>query len=422
MDAISRRNFLARAAALSGGLLTPEARRAAQAAGPLKITKVEAVRFRRDFRIQGIAPNWTWLRIHTDQGISGAGESYPTQEAHVGALKELAPMMIGRDATQIERLWKDVFYRISYQPWGGAEFRMLTAINIAQWDILGKAAGLPVYRLLGGKAQDKLMVYNTMNGWTINGKYEYEGIEQIVEFLLQRGIKAIKLYPYDRGPVNALARHGGTFITQAELKQSLDPIQRIRKSFGDDMEIALDLSSRWNLPCTMQIAKSLEPYGILYLEDPMLPDNLEAYASLARETSIPVCISERLATRFRFREMFEARAVDVVMYDVTWCGGISEAKKISDMADTYKIPTSPHTGGGPILWFASIHAATSLNNFYIMESVYHLYNDVFPHFIKHVPVPVNGFVTAPEAPGLGVELREEVLKNGDVTVETLASA
>ena len=237
---------------------------------------------------------------------------------------------------------------------------MLTAVNIAQWDILGKAAGLPLYKLLGGKSQEKLRVYNTMNGWTINGMREHDYPEKIAEFLLQRGIKAIKLYPYDRGPVNAFGRHGGTFITQAELKQSLDPIQRIRKAAGDEMEIALDLSSKWNLPCTLQIAKSLEPYGIMYLEDPMLPDNLDAYATLARETSIPVCLSERLATRFRFREMFEARAVDVVMYDVTWCGGISEAKKISDMADTYKIPTSPHTGGGPVLWYASIHTATSL--------------------------------------------------------------
>jgi L-alanine-DL-glutamate epimerase-like enolase superfamily enzyme len=285
---------------------------------------------------------------------------------------------------------------------------------------LGKAAGLPVYKLLGGKAQEKLMVYNTMNGWPIYGMREHDAPEKITEFLLKRGVRAIKLYPYDRGPVNAFGRHGGTFITQAELKQSLDPIQRIRKAVGDDMEIALDLSSKWNLPCTLQIAKSLEPYGIMYLEDPMLPDNLEAYASLARETSIPVCISERLATRFRFREMFEARAVDVVMYDVTWCGGISEAKKISDMADTYKIPTSPHTGGGPILWYASIHTATSLTNFYIMESVFHLYNDVYPHFLKDVPVPVDGYVTAPDKPGLGVELREEALKSGDAVIETIA--
>ena len=416
---LTRRDLLA---LLGAPLVTPQARSAAQAAGPMKITKVEALRFRRDLRIEGISPNWTWVRLHTDQGITGVGESYPTEEAHVGALKELARLLIGKDPTQIERLWQDIFYRISYQPWGGADFRMLTAINIAQWDILGKAAGLPVYKLLGGKAQEKLLVYNTMNGWPIHGMYEFDGPEKIVEFLLKRGIRAIKLYPYDRGPVNAFARHGGTFITQAELKQSLDPIQRIRKAFGDEMEIALDLSSKWNLPCSMQIARSLEPYGILYLEDPMLPDNLEAYASLARETSIPVCISERLATRFRFREMFESRAVDVVMYDVTWCGGISEAKKISDMADTYKIPTSPHTGGGPVLWLASIHVATSLTNFSIMESVYHLYNDLYPHFLKNVPAPVNGYVTAPEGPGLGIELREEVLRNGDVTVETIAES
>jgi L-alanine-DL-glutamate epimerase-like enolase superfamily enzyme len=415
---IRRRDFLKTAALLPW---TQLADRAAAAVGPMKIVKVEAVRFRPEIRVQGVSPNWTWVRLHTDTGIIGLGESYPNHTANLGALKTLAPMLLGKDPTQIERLWHDLFYRISYQPWGGAETRMLTAINIAQWDILGKASGLPVYKLLGGKAQEKLMVYNTMNGWTINGMREHDYPEKITEFLLGRGIKAIKLYPYDRGPVNAFARHGGTFITQAELKKSLDPIQRIRKVAGDEMEIALDLSSKWNLPCTLQIARSLEPYGIMYLEDPMLPDNLEAYASLARETSIPVCISERLATRFRFREMFEARAVDVVMYDVTWCGGISEAKKISDMADTYKIPTSPHTGGGPILWYASIHTATTLTNFYIMESVYHLYNDLYPLFLNNVPAPVNGYVTAPEMPGLGIEVRDEPFRNGDAVIETIAA-
>jgi L-alanine-DL-glutamate epimerase-like enolase superfamily enzyme len=415
---IRRRDFLQTAALLPW---TWAAEKAAAAVGPMKITKVEAVRFKPEIRLQGVSPNWTWVRLHTDTGIVGLGESYPNHNANLGALKTLAPMLLGKDPTQIERLWQDLFYRISYQPWGGAETRMLTAINIAQWDILGKASGLPVYKLLGGKAQERLRVYNTMNGWTINGMREHDFPEKITEFLLSRGIKAIKLYPYDRGPVNAFARHGGTFITQAELKQSLDPIQRIRKVAGDEMEIALDLSSKWNLPCTMQIARSLEPYGIMYLEDPMLPDNIEAYASLARETSIPVCISERLATRFRFREMFEARAVDVVMYDVTWCGGISEAKKISDMADTYKIPTSPHTGGGPVLWYASIHTATSLTNFYIMESVYHLYNDLYPRFLRNVPVPVNGYVTAPDAPGLGIEVRDEPFRNGDAVIETIAA-
>ena len=418
---ISRRELLKATAAAGIGAWTRQAQAAAEGVGPMKITKIEAVRFRNNLRlVPGIEPNWMWVRLHTDTGIVGLGESYPGYEAHRGALKELAGLVIGKDPTNIERLWQDLFYRISYQPWGGADTRMLTAINIAQWDILGKAAGLPVYKLLGGKAQEKLLVYNTMNGWPINGMREHTAPEKLSEFLLGRGIKGIKIYPYDRGPVNAFGKHGGTFITRAELRQSLDPIERIRKAAGDEMEIALDLSSKWNLPCSTQIAHSLEPYGIMWIEDAMLPDDLVAYASLARATSIPICISERLATRFRFREMFELRAVGVVMYDVTWCGGISEAKKISDMADTYKIPTSPHTGGGPILWFSSIHTATSLTNFYIMESVYHLYNDLYPHFIKNVPVPINGYVTAPDGPGLGIELREEPFRNGDAVVETIA--
>ena len=387
----------------------------------MKITKVEGIRFRRDLRIKDVSPNWFWVRLTTDTGLTGIGESYPGTDTHMAALRELAPMILGKDPTQIERLWQDIFYRISYQPWGGAESRILTAINIAQWDLLGKAAGLPIYKLLGGRAQEKLMVYNTMNGWTIEGMREHDFPEKIAEFLLKRGIRGIKLYPYDRGPVNAFAQHGGTFISQSELRKSLEPIQRIRKAVGDELEIALDLSSKWNLPCSLQIAHSLEPYGIMYLEDAMLPDNLAAYATLARETSIPICISERLATRYRFREMFEQRAVDVLMYDVTWCGGISEAKKLSDMADTFKIPTSPHTGGGPILWFASTHVAASLTNFFIMESVYHLYNDLYPHFIKNVPAPVNGYVQPPELPGLGLELRDEPFRNGDAIAETVAA-
>jgi L-alanine-DL-glutamate epimerase-like enolase superfamily enzyme len=272
----SRRQFLKAAGA---AVLPLPALKAAEAVGPLKITRIEAVRFRPDLLIQGIAPNWMWVRLHTDKGLIGLGESYPGYDAHRGALKELAPVILGKDATKIDRLWQDMFYRISYQPWGGADFRMLTAINIAQWDILGKASGLPIYKLLGGKAQEKLMIYNTMNGWPINGMREHTDPEKLTEFLLKRGIRGIKIYPYDRGPVNALAQHGGTFITQSELKKSLDPIQRMRKAAGDEIEIALDLSSRWNLPCSMQIAHSLEPYGIMWLEDPMLADNLSAYAS-----------------------------------------------------------------------------------------------------------------------------------------------
>ena len=422
---VNRRGFLKTAgmgslAAMGAGMLPSEARSAISSVEPMKITKIDTVRIRPGLEVNGFRANWLWVRLYTDNGLVGLGESYPGADGHIGILKELARRVIGRDPTDIERMWQDIYYYISYKPVGGADFRMLTAINIAQWDILGKAARMPIYKLLGGKAQEKLLVYNTMNGWPLNGIYEYENIEKITEFLLSIGLRGIKIYPYDRGPINPFRRHKGTFITKGELDGCLDIIKRIRKVAGDEFSIALDLSSKFNLPVALQIANSLEPYGITYLEDVMLPDNLEAYAILANQTSVPICISERLGSRFRFREMFDLRAVDVMMYDVTWCGGISEAKKISDMADTYKIPTSPHTGGGPVLWFSSIHTATSLTNFYIMESVYHLYNDLYPHFIKDVPRPVDGYVTAPEAPGLGIELLEEPFRNGDCIVETIA--
>ena len=118
--------------------------------------------------------------------------------------------------------------------------------------------------------------------------------------------------------------------------------------------------------------------------------------------------------------MLETKAVDVVMYHLTWCGGISEAKKISDMADAYYIPTAPHTCGGPILWFSTIHTATALTNFFIMESCYHFYNFWYPYFIKKVPVPKGGFVTAPEKPGIGIEFRPEPFERGDAIAETIA--
>jgi L-alanine-DL-glutamate epimerase-like enolase superfamily enzyme len=390
----------------------------------MKIIKVEVVRFRQDLKIDGEAPPWMWVRLHTNNGIVGVGETYPFTEGQAGILKDLEQRswmgkILGRDPRDIENTWRDVFAQIAFNGWGGSDMRILSAINIAQWDILGQALRVPVYRLLGGKVQQKLRVYNTYTSyWTINNMQMETDTEKIVRFLLDHGIKAIKIYPYEK----IAARTGGTYISPADLEQALDWIKRIRDTAANEMEIALDLSGQWNLPCALRIAKSLEPYKIMWLEDVLLQDNMQSYAVLARETSIPSCISERLATRYQFREMLEAKAASIVMYDVTWCGGISEAKKISDMADTYYIPTAPHTCGGPILWFSTLHTAAALTNFFIMESCYHFYKYQYPYFVKNVPVPQDGFVTPPEGPGLGVEFRSEPFERGDAIVEKIAEA
>jgi L-alanine-DL-glutamate epimerase-like enolase superfamily enzyme len=158
----------------------------------------------------------------------------------------------------------------------------------------------------------------------------------------------------------------------------------------------------------------------MYFEDAMLMSNARAYGRLARETSIPVCMSETLATRYEYREFFELEACDVVMYDLTWCGGPSEAKRISDMADTYFLPASPHTCGGPLLYICSAHLCTALSNFLIMESNYWKYTHQYPYFVNNVPAPKEGFVTPPELPGVGAGIKPELFRKGDAIVETVA--
>ena len=391
-------------------MLSPDVLSAVNSMDPLKITKIEAIRFKQR--------NMTWVRLHTDQGIVGLGETYPKTNAQIGALKDLSQYIIGKDAKNIEGIWRFLYDRNSHEVAGGAEMRIISAINIAQWDILGKALGVPIYTLLGGKAREKIRVYNTTSSIR-DGKNEWrneQDIEKICKFLYDRGVKAMKIWPYDPTAL----KNNESYISPAELEKNLDWIKRIRNTLGNEMEICLEFHCHWNLTCAIRIAKSLEPYNIMWIEDIIHPDNAKAYSILARETSIPVCASERLCTRFRFRELLESKAVDIVMYDTTWCGGITSAKKISDFADTYYIPTAPHTYGGPILWYSSIHVATALTNLWIMESGYNHYTGSYPRYLKNVQVPVDGFVSPPEGPGLGLEVRPEIFENGEAIVETIA--
>jgi galactonate dehydratase len=397
------------AGAMTTSALTPENCPAINDIEPMKITKVESVRFKKG--------GFMWVRIYTDNGLVGVGETYNGTNSEIGVLKDRAHYLIGKDPRNLEQIWKELYRQMAFQVTGGAEMRILSAINMAQWDLLGKSLGVPVYMLLGGKAQEKMRVYNTYTrGWTIDGMQMETDTEKITRTLLDKGIKGIKIVPYD----GVARKNNGAYISPTDLDNCLDWVKRIRDTAGDEMEIAIECHSWWNLPCSLKIAKSLEPYNPMWLEDMMLPDNMQAYSVLARETSIPVANSERLATRYQFREMLEAKATDIVIYDLGWCGGITEAKKISDMADTYYIPTATHACLGPVQWNSVVHTATTLTNFWIMECSNYFYEDTFPHFVNNTPSPVNGFITAPDGPGLGVEFTNEPYTTGNATVELIA--
>jgi galactonate dehydratase len=411
----SRRSFLRQAAA-AAALLPAPLRAAIDNTAPMKINRIEAVTFRKDLHIGGDSggsdgAEFLWVRLHTDQGIVGTGETYPFAQGEIGALKDYSRQLMGRDPRDIDGIWRTFYHQMAMRNAGGADMRILSAVNMAQLDILGQAAGLPLYRLLGGRTRPRVRVYNTTTDyWAINGMKMGPDTVKIAKFLLERGINGMKIYPFSASD---------NYLSNQALERGLRWIRDIRDSVGSSMDICVDCWGRFDLPSAMRIARALEPYNIMYLEDAMLMNNAQAYAQLARQTSIPLCMSETLATRYEYREFFEQKACQVAMYDLTWCGGVSEAKKISDMADTYFIPTSPHTCGGPLLYICSTHLCTALPNFLIMESNYWKYTHQFPYFVRNAPVPQQGHVKPPELPGIGAGIRTEIFEK-DAIVETIA--
>jgi len=424
---LNRRKFMKTAASgalgfMGASLYSPFVQQAIAAAPPLRITKVETVRFSPKLQIAGRGIQWMWLRLHTNEGIIGTGETYPFNEASSAVIKDLewhswAGKLLGSNPLEIEHTWDRIFKQNAYHVTGGAEMRALSAINLAQWDILGQVCNRPVYQLLGGSADKHIRVYNTYtNARGINGWKLEEDMDKIARFLVEKGIKTIKYCPFDA----VAGKNNGEYISKLEIESCLDWIRKVRDAVGHELEIGCEFHSRWNLPSAVRIAKALEPFDVLFLEDMLLQDNLEASAVLAQETSIPLAISERLATRFGFREFFESKIGGIAMYDLTWCGGISEGKKISDMANTYYVPTMMSTAGGPILWYASTQLAASITNLFYVESVYPNWKERYPFFFDNVPQVVNGSVKPPEAPGLGLQFKEGLFERDDVIVETIA--
>ncbi len=417
---MQRRHFLKNSTAAVAGLCFSGLFNAVKAeylnyVSDLKITGIETVRFKNE--------NWTWLRLHTNKGITGTGETYPFNEANTAVIKDLqwhswAGKLLGANPLEIEQIWDRIFRQNAFHVTGGAEMRALSAINIAQWDILGQVCNMPLYQLLGGSFNKKIRVYNTytngvrgINGWTLE-----KDMDKIVKFLVGEGIKTIKFCPFDR----VASKNNGEYISKNDIDESLEWIKKVRDAVGYDMEIGCEFHSMWNLPSAIRIAKALEPYDILFIEDILLQDNIQSYVSLNNETSIPIVISERLASRFGFREMFEAKAGSIAMYDLTWCGGISEGKKISDMANTYYIPTMMHTAGGPILWCASTHLACAVTNLFYVESVYPTWHDRDFLYFENPPQVKDGFALPPDRPGLGLQFQKGLFERDDVIVEKIA--
>jgi galactonate dehydratase len=377
----------------------------------MKITKIETVHLRRPLTVHAGRVQYLWVRIHTDAGLVGLGETYPHPAAEKAVIHaSLAPILIGRNPLEIDRLWADMFLAVSYCGWAGAEMRAISAIDIALWDLAGKAANLPVFQLLGGASRNSIRIYNTC----------YDKVDflrepcRLAEELLDNGVKAMKIWPFD----GIAKQTHGQYITPALIRQGVEPLRQIRERFGDEMEVAMEFHGYWNLPSAVAIAKALEPYSPMWIEEILPQDNLAAYRQLASATSIPLCVSERLMTRWGFRELLENQAARIVMPDLCWCGGFSEARKIATAAETHYLPIAPHNCGGPMLHIASAHLAVNVTNLYILETVRRHYGDEYRGLLSTNLPPQNGELPLPSGPGLGVELDPSIFKHESTKVES----
>lgn len=384
--------------------------------------------------------NILWLKVHTDEGIVGLGETFFMPRAVEAYIHEtLAPKLIGRDPLAIDRIAKDLVGYLGFRS-SGIEMRGNSALDIALWDILGKVTGQPIAQLLGGFSRPSIRTYNTCAGpiymrgnkgqrlenygiGQASERYDdlngfMERADDLAEELLAEGITAMKIWPFD---VPA-AKTDGVYISSDDLKAALVPLKKIRKRVGDRMDVMVEFHSMWQLLPAMQIARALAPYGTYWHEDPIKMDSLGSLKRYAEASPAPICASETLATRWGFRDLLETGVAGIVMLDLSWCGGLSEAKKIATMAEAWHLPVAPHDCTGPVVLAASTHLSLNAPNALVQESVRAYYRTWYRDLVTAVPAVVNGFITVPPGPGLGLELVPDLAKRFTVTTRISSEA
>lgn len=393
----------------------------------MKVTAVETIRL-------GEFPNVCFVQIHTDEGLVGLGETYFSAAAVAAWVHEnAAPMLLGTDPLTIELHWQNLVGFVGSRS-TGVENRGRSAIDIALWDLLGQASGLPVHQLLGGKVRDRVPVYNTCAGYhyvqkvpahahlpvdnwgTQGGPGPYEDLhgflyhaDELAQSLLSEGYRGMKIWPFDV----AAEETRGHGISTTLLAQALAPFEKIRRAVGDDIEIMVEMHSRWDLPTAQRIAHALEPFRPFWFEDPIRMDNIAALNAFARSTPIPVAASETLGTRSAYRELLEHGSPGVVIFDPTWTGGISEARRIAALAEVYERPVAPHDCVGPVSLAVDVHLSSHLPNTLVQEVVRAFYHGWYQDLVTELPRLDNGYIYPLEGPGLGLSLRPEVLRRSD---------
>ncbi len=377
----------------------------------MKITRIETIHIKEHAAA-------TWVRVHTDAGHIGLGETWFGPRTVAGAVHEMfSPILIGKDPLAIERHWRDMFDMANAYGYAGAESRAISAIDIALWDIAGQVAQQPIYNLLGGACRDRIRTYNTTGQWAGNRDTELAIMDAgtLAKSLVDDGLTAMKWAFTDHfaDPTR------GVNLSAEDLDLMIKPVEAMRSAVGNQLDIANDGHGRWNLNNAIRIGRAMDQFDMMWQEELMQPTNVESHIALANEIVAPVCVSERLISKYQFREYLRAGAAEVVMPDLIWTGGITETKKIATMAEAEQRPVAPHDMTGPVNIFACAHICMNAPNAWLMETCRAYYGEGgwYSDIVDRNVRVVDGELLAPEGPGLGTALRPEVFDRPDVTVE-----
>ena len=392
----------------------------------MKITSVDIMKLNGESSVKGTVWFPTCIRINTDEGISGFGEAgvcYTSgSDAAVGMIKDYAKIILGMDPMKSEAIWNKL-HRDTFWGMGGGTiiFSAMAAIDIALWDIKGKAANLPVYQLLGGKTNDKLRAYASQIqfDWGPVGlpMVTPEDYANAARKAMADGYTCVKVDPVGfnlDGVWMQWSNYG--LLEYDQLKVAVDRVAAIREACGPKLDIIIELHSLTDTNTATQLGRELEQFRCFYYEEPTQPLNPSLFKEIAREVKIPIATGERVYSRWGFRPFFEDRSVSIIQPDLCNTGGISEGKKICDWAHVYDIGVQIHICGGPISTAAALQVEAVIPNFVIHE---HHQCSLIPHNIalgKYDYQPKNGYFVTPDLPGIGQEITEKAMKEADYFV------
>jgi L-rhamnonate dehydratase len=327
-----------------------------------------------------------WVQVETDDGVDGLAGPISVDQAHIIA-HQIAPLLLDHDPLASERIW-DRLYRYMVHGRKGVVMQAISAVDCALWDLKGKWAGVPVYRLLGGPTRDVIPAYASALGYSL----EPERVRERAAAFVEQGYGATKWF----------FRHGPTEGREGIFK-NVELVRTLRETVGPDVDIMLDCWMSWDVPYAIQMAHRLEEYRPRWLEEPVLPDKIEQHAQIRHSVNIPIATGEHEYTRWGLKALMDARAADVLQPDVYWAGGISEVVKIAVLASAYDLPVIPHGHSVP----ATIHVLASqpVTTCPLLEYLVK-WNEIHQFFLKDPIKPIGGQVTLPTAPGIGMELDE----------------